>query len=719
MENISILDDLNGRYEIESLSVGEEKTITKEYAISPENELDAISNDIYISTTFNEEEIFTEVSFTVGINMKEDELAENIPPILGEPDIVLPDYFYRQMRRAMVMSAGFSDTIEVDKSAERIFGECRTFEVTLDIFGEPQEAPVDVVLVLDRSGSMNEKASTNPNRSRLYYAKEAAINFAGKVLGPNGVPGSRVSVVSFSGPQYANPGWFDPYRHFGKQNQASTDLDLSSNLSAVTNTINSISAVGGTNTEAGFKEAQSVIQGSTSNQNPNSNKVVIMFTDGIPTASNGNPYGPGEPTSHNNHTIAAYTAGQNIYQNNIADVFTIGLLQNMSTNVKNLAIDTLTLSQNKGFYEAPTAQDLDQIFDDISQNLGYSATNAVVVDKIGDNFELVVGSLSSGATYDPNTREITWTPGTIGSHAQLKYKVQAKSSFQGGLADTNEYATLTYTDANGNQGQTKDFQVPEVDVPAPLDLSLTDASIILGDSIDLGTGTAPSGENYMSDITGGDGDGTYTYEWREVGDSTIISTDENPTVSPTEDTEYELTVIDSNGCKAIVTMKVTVEDPKGSITITKVVQNPKAEDADLEFDIFVNGPDGSQYVITLKNGESQTLENLKIGEYTISEVVPMNYKLVGISNSTIILDLENLEGSTTVTNKPDNDGWFYDDDPLKNSFKVGEIAPQNIGTQDVDESDNENEQNPEEDREKEALKPKEAILPDNEDEDEE
>jgi hypothetical protein len=102
-----------------------------------------------------------------------------------------------------------------------------------------------------------------------------------------------------------------------------------------------------------------------------------------------------------------------------------------------------------------------------------------------------------------------------------------------------------------------------------------------------------------------------------------------------------------------------------------MVQSPKPEDANKEFDIFVNGPNGTEYVVTLKNGESVTLENLEIGTYTISEIVPMNYKLVGITNSSISLSLNNLDGSSTVTNKPDNDGWFYDDDPLVNKFKVG------------------------------------------------
>ncbi|EFG48792.1 von Willebrand factor type A domain protein, partial [Aerococcus viridans ATCC 11563 = CCUG 4311] len=471
-------------------------------------------------------------------------------------------------------TGGLQDTIGVDKTAKRTPG-CRTFEVNLNITGELQQAPVDVVLVLDRSGSMNFVETPN-SPTRLDYGKLAAINFAERVLGPNGIPGSRVSVVSFSGPAYATGVRNNPQRHYGQQNQATTDLDLSSDLRAVTDSINRITAFGGTNTEAGFEQGRSVIEGTTSNQNPNSNKVVIMLTDGLPTASNGNPYAETTDINHV-HIQRAINAGKNIYQNDIADVFTIGLTTGMNATEKALADNILTQAQNKGYYPAPSATDLDAIFEEISQRLGYASTNAKVVDKIGDNFDLVESSLPAGATYNSDTREITWNPGTIYESAQLKYTVVAKPDFPGGPADTNEFAKLTYKDIFGND-QTKDFPVPEVDVPTLIEVSLTDATINLGDSINLGSGTDENGENYMSPVTGGDNDGTtFTYEWRKVGDDTVISKDKNPSVSPTEDTQYELTVIDSNGCIAKATMWVRVS----SLT---VVEETRTEDVAFEIE---------------------------------------------------------------------------------------------------------------------------------------
>lgn len=651
-----------------------------------------------------------------------DELAENIPPVMNNPFISIP-----MKVKSSSENNDLEDTIEVDKCAERIYGACRAYQVNLKITGKAQEAPVDVVMVIDKSGSMNESTtryvpitdepnsnqsyyvkineeyqivsyhsgntwryrvrsgwigsttyyvkwdpngddnsggSQNSNNllgkpfylretgSRLHFAKEAAVNFSAKVLGSGGISGSRVSLVTFSGPStiYGS----------GNQNQAQTVRVLTSNLNQLTNDINGITAIGGTNTEAGFLEGREVIENSC---NPNSNKVVIMFTDGLPTASNGNRYAESTDVNHI-HNQRALAAGKGIYQDGVADVFTIGLLQGMSNTERNLALHILKETQNKGWYEAPTAADLDQIFDDISTQLAYGAQDAKVVDKIGDNFNLVEGSLPVGASYNPRTREISWNPRTIVEEAELSYKVRAKPKFPGGLADTNEYAKLTYTDVFGDK-QTKDFPVPEVNVPSLLEVSLTGASITLGDSINLGRGTDPAGENYMSEITGGDGDGTYTYQWRVKGEDEIISTDKNPEVSPTEDTEYELTVIDSNGCTATATITVRVNEKSGKIIISKEVEDfdemmdldffgiqDKSELSDRKFEIKIIGPNNYEKIIELKHDESKTLEELELGEYTVEEInMDGKFKLVNINTDEFELTDEDPEVAVQVRNK--------------------------------------------------------------------
>ncbi|WP_321433317.1 SpaA isopeptide-forming pilin-related protein [Trichococcus flocculiformis] len=529
-------------------------------------------------------------------------------------------------------ATSYTDTIQVNKTALRNLG-CRTYEVTLNITGVPPLKPVDVVLVLDRSNSMNDSAG---QFSRLHYAKLAAINFAGLVLsGPNAIPGSRVAIVSFNGPPTTNVA--------GTPSNATQNLGFSQNLQTVTNAINGLSASGGTNTQAGFIQAGATLAGA----NANSNKVIIMFTDGMPTASNGTlPSGPNEPTAHNAHTIAAYTAGQALHSS--ARVFTIGLLQNMPTAVHALAVDTLTKAQNAGFYEAPSAQDLQTIFASISQQLNYSALNAVVTDVVGNNFNLIESSLPAGAVYNPMNRTITWSPGTIITNSQLKYTVQAKPEFEGGLAYTNESATLNYTNVNGVANQTKTFPKPQVNVPTRLSVSLTDATILLGDSIQLAIGNDPASQNYMSPITGGDGNGTYTYAWYVDGSDTVISTAENPSVSPTVDTKYKLIVTDSSGCKAIAYMWVRVKT--GSLTIRKENESGTViTDNPATFTLTKNSTTTTQ--VTAANGFAE-FTGLTRGTYTLKETVAPTGYIADPTIYTVTVGLSTVGAVVVTVTKP-------------------------------------------------------------------
>ena len=66
--------------------------------------------------------------------------------------------------------------------------------------------------------------------------------------------------------------------------------------------------------------------------------------------------------------------------------------------------------------------------------------------------------------------------------------------------------------------------------------------------------------------------------------------------------------------------------------------------------------------MTLTPGTQATLAGLKYGEYTIEEIVPMNFTQKSISSKTITLNMQNKISTVTITNERTNDGWFYDDD---------------------------------------------------------
>lgn len=546
-----------------------------------------------------------------------------------------------------------ADTIAVSKEARQVQG-CRAYEITLGITGQPPSVPqkVDVILAIDCSGSMKEGSP----RSALHYAKEAAIDFAGKVLQNTD---SRVAVVSYS--------YFGHLNNKGEtMNQSQWKVgdydrdskvvqNFTTNKNLVNNAINNLDADGGTNTEAGFKRAKELMQASGRS---GVNRVIVFLTDGVPTVSIGRAYGPNYPTSHNNHTRAAYQEAQRSHALGY-QVFTVNLLTAVPQSSLWVSRDTMQRSQNAGYYETFAAADLSDIYSKISTQLNYSATGAVVKDKIPAAFELIPDSFQCSSEaqvqYDDNSGIITWTAGTISTGATLKYKIKARDEFPGGNnVSTNEYAVLTYTDTNGSP-QTRNFPKPLVNVPGPLTVDAgQDREISLGESISIGAGLVVTG-----------GTPPYTYRWTCDTDPGWSSTQANPTVSPSVDTTYRVTVTDAYDCSESDEVKVVAVG--GKIKIKKVVQKGNSNK---KFTIYLEGG-GDTWCMTLAHGESATVTGLKPGEYQIREVVPMGYRLVGIAPSTVVvISKAKPYAEVTVTNLKKKPPGFHDDGEKKNTFRV-------------------------------------------------
>jgi len=543
----------------------------------------------------------------------------------------------------------YPDTIEVSKDAEWIQG-CRFYEVTLGITGSVPKVPLDVILVIDRSGSMG--SGTN---SSMHYAKEAAKQFARQVLEAN--PDNRVAVVSFAFEGKLD-WWFIIPRLIGDLYTDTTiDIGFSNNVAQVNAAIDALVADGGTNTEAGFIRARNLMQ---ADGRDGANKVIVFLTDGVPTVSIGREYGPNEPQQHNNHTRAAYEAGQSCHDLGY-QVYTVALLKDVPQRSRAVARDTMQRAQNAGYYETFEAPDLSEIYDEIVHEIMYSAKNAVVTDQIPlDKFEFVrfQGEPSQGqAEYDESTGLITWNVGDVTTGATLSYVIRAKADFEGGTdIPTNDWAKLDYIDVNGNP-QTKDFPVPTVDVPPPLTVDAgEDRTIPYGDGTTLGGNPTATG-----------GTGPYTYLWTcdtEPGWSANVP---NPSVYPDTTTRYTVTVTDQYGCSKSDDVLVTVLT--GSITVTKHVE---AGDKHKKFTIYVEGEDGKLWSMRLAHGESATIHGLKANGYrcTIREVVPMDYRLEGIEPSSVVITADTLAYKVTVTNRKVNDSWFRDWDEQENTFHL-------------------------------------------------
>ena len=492
---------------------------------------------------------------------------------------------YHAPRADVPAFTGYADTIEVAKEAVPAPG-CRAYEVTLSITGTPQPALLDVILVLDRSGSMYETIPGSwPSRTPMSYLKAAAKDFAAKILNAN--PANRVAVVWFHGPAAFNS--------YGLETDAELQQVFTSDLVQINAAIEAGEKGGGTNIQAGFRAANKHMD----NQGrEGASRAIVLMTDGCANASMGHITSEAHnyPTVHNVHTEAAYNEGKGCWNTRGGtSVFTIGLLNAVPTNSKWVARDTLKQAQNKGFYEAASPENLSDIYDIIAVELDYSATGAVVADRIPtDKFEFVeITSYSQGAApiYDQDTGIVTWDAGTIGTGAILKIKIRALEKYKGGTAvATNEWATLTYTDLNG-ASKTKNFPIPVMDVPGPLTVDPgQDHDLPLGGSTTLGGSPVAEG-----------GTAPYTYKWECDTDASWSSIDEKPLVSPTADTKYTVTVTDKLGCTRSASVRIRVIE--GVITIRKIVEGGSTAK---RFPIYVEGG-GHTWSMLLAHDESAVI----------------------------------------------------------------------------------------------------------------
>lgn len=149
--------------------------------------------------------------------------------------------------------------------------------------------PLDIVLVLDASGSMDGPMSDGTKR--IDALQDAANDFIDEIADQNNKISDeskqhQVSIVKFAGNMTAAVG-NDTYRSGGytyNYSQVMKTMSPCNNTtkSAFTDTINAINPAGATAAEYGMQLAQ----GQTSNREE-AKKIVIFFTDGSPNHNNG------------------------------------------------------------------------------------------------------------------------------------------------------------------------------------------------------------------------------------------------------------------------------------------------------------------------------------------------------------------------------------------------------------------------------------------------
>lgn len=351
-------------------------------------------------------------------------------PTVSGPTVVDPD----TTGRWEIWAAGHSGNKVTTQNVGRIWtdktveatgeNEVSDFLTTLSAMSSTSNStvtvttPLDIVMVLDASGSMDDPMGGGGSTKRIDALKNAANSFIDTIAKQNeGIEGvdrqHKVAVVKFAGNKTEKVG-NDTYSDNGyvyNHTQVMKDLiDCSGvNVKALKDTIAGIKPSGATRADYGLELARDKITGRA-----DAKKIIVFFTDGTPTKQNKFDAGVAN---------AAVTAAKNM-KDGKATVYTIGIfdganpsagiqdsgksqkenkfMQAVSSNYPNAtAWDAHgARAENSDYYKSATnAEELKKVFDDISQAItseppypteihkGYDETKSGYItftDELGD-----------------------------------------------------------------------------------------------------------------------------------------------------------------------------------------------------------------------------------------------------------------------------------------------------------------------------------------------
>ncbi len=330
-----------------------------------------------------------------------------------------------------------------------------TLKITLSLAAAPDitSNPVDIVLVLDRSGSMAGSAIANLKLGAKKFIDIIDQATDGSQDGNIG-GGSRIGIVSFA-------------------DTATKDTQLITSVADLKAAVDALTASGNTNHADAFTKATELLTPPSGN-----GRVMVMFTDGKTTTGL-----PPSPVA-----AAARAAGITIY--------CIGLIGTDGIDVSTLN-DWATDPDTSHVAVTPDDSQLEDLFEDLAQNISKpGATNIVIHEVVNPDFNIInVLPPSKGNVTMVQNTSLQWNIDALGTTANegaaLEFIIRHVAQNSGDKA-VNQ--SITYQDSENNVVNFPDPVVkvdcgiiihPE-DCPTPIDVAIDGCndSIVydLGDS---------------------------------------------------------------------------------------------------------------------------------------------------------------------------------------------------------------------------------------------
>lgn len=528
----------------------------------------------FVSVSVTKTPTYNELSTTLPNYKRNSECywkyADNLYEKVGdEYKNVTVDYYWNVRKSTYTYTYTFSSdnrTIQSDgNDSVPVFGNRGPLYTPDTVYTYTYTDSAGVVQTIDTSTGANTKftpafyqrsTTTSGGGSRLNALKSAANAFANavaaKAAGPDGNINHRIAVVGYADTDWNygyNTGVFigstlnryesDAARVYGTALQ---DMRTTGGKNNVTASLNALQASGATRTDYGLTMANGILNANPVPQNETRNRVVIVFTDGSPTDSNG--FKRNVANAAINKANAIKDSGTTVYSIGIfsgADASSAGTkptgdLRNNSSQLTAACNWFMQqVSSNNGtprypsyYLSAGDAASLNNIFQQISNNITTGGTtstltsDAVVKDIISPQFTLPEDATASSITLETyrctgkNGSDYTWSKnadamgakasisgdqvnvtgfnfsenyvGTVtegnsvtyrGHKLVISFKVQPKADFLGGNDVPTNASAGIYENASA-QTPVITFERPTVNVPIEdVTVTATDKNVYL------------------------------------------------------------------------------------------------------------------------------------------------------------------------------------------------------------------------------------------------